>query len=208
MASGANETVVQTDLLSFLALRKGHFQLESGHHGDLWLDLELLCLRPKRIQPFAAEMAKRLAQYKIEVVCGPLVEGAFVALAVASELDVEFTYSERFKASHSEHLYPVEYRLPGALRERVREKRVAIVNDVINAGSAVRETFTDLLACGACPVAVGALLALGDSAARFAAEMGIALESLASLPNSLWLPSECPCCAAGVPLDNKRCESP
>lgn len=29
----------------------GHFLLESGHHGDLWLDLELLCLRPRQIEP-------------------------------------------------------------------------------------------------------------------------------------------------------------
>ena len=43
--------------------RKGHFLLESGHHGELWLDLELLCLHPSRIQPFACELARRLSPY-------------------------------------------------------------------------------------------------------------------------------------------------
>jgi hypothetical protein len=38
----------------------------------------------------------------------------------------------------------VKYRIPPALRSQVRGKRVAIVNDVINAGSAVRGTFLDL----------------------------------------------------------------
>jgi hypothetical protein len=29
------------DLMRLLPFRKGHFLLESGHHGDSWLDLEL-----------------------------------------------------------------------------------------------------------------------------------------------------------------------
>ena len=195
---------MQDDILSLLPMRKGHFRLESGHHGDLWLNLERLCLHPERVQPLAAELARRLSGHDVHIVCGPLVEGAFVALMVASELDVEFVYSERLAPSQNDGLYPVAYRLPGALRDAVRGKRVAIVNDVINAGSAVRGTFADLLDCGAQPVAVGALLVLGSSAASFAADQQVVLESLATLPNSLWLPSECPLCSSGVPLDTAR----
>ena len=87
---------MQEDLMNFVHARRGHFRLESGHHGDLWLDLELLCLHPKRIQPFVAELARRLGTYRIDAVCGPLVEGAFVGLMVANELDVEFFYAEQF----------------------------------------------------------------------------------------------------------------
>jgi orotate phosphoribosyltransferase len=189
-------------LLNLLATRKGHFRLESGHHGDLWLDLELLCLRPERIQRLAVELVKRLKRIDVEVVCGPLIEGAFVALMVASQMGVEFTYTERFASQKTDALFPVQYRLPGALRGKVRGKRVAIVNDVINAGSAVRGTFADLVDCGAQPVVVAALLVLGTSASSFAAEQGIFLESLVARPNSVWLPKECPLCSDGVPLDD------
>jgi orotate phosphoribosyltransferase len=34
-----------------LAARQGHFKLESGHHGDLWLDLDQLLGQPARLQP-------------------------------------------------------------------------------------------------------------------------------------------------------------
>jgi orotate phosphoribosyltransferase len=193
---------MQEGIINLPPARKGHFRLESGHHGDLWLDLELLCLRPQPVARSAAELAKRLSTYSVDAVCGPLVEGAFVALTVASELDVEFCYSERFARPHSDGLYPVEYRIPGALRSRIRGKRVAIVNDVIGAGSAIRGTFTDLEACGAEPVVIGALLVLGSSASSFAADKHIALESLAYLPNNLWVPSECPQCASGIPVEN------
>jgi orotate phosphoribosyltransferase len=123
---------------------------------------------------------------------------------VAEDLEVEFFYAERFVESPVTSLYPVSYRLPEAQRERVRGKRVAIVNDVINAGSAVRGAFADLVDCGAQPVALGALLVLGSKASEFTVEWNMPLETLASLKNDLWLPSECPLCGHGVPLDNEQ----
>jgi len=188
-------------LLSLVRERQGHFLLESGHHGDLWYQLETLFLHSREIRPFAARLAAQLLQYKVEVVCGPLVEGAFIALLVSLELGCEFAYAERFADTTHEGLFPVEYRLPRALQPAVHGKRVAIVNDVISAGSAVRGTFSDLRALGARVVAIGALLALGDAIGKFTAEHHVALELLERMPNNLWIPSECPLCVAGMPLE-------
>jgi orotate phosphoribosyltransferase len=193
---------MQDELLDLLAARTGHFRLESGHHGNLWLDLDPLFLRPARLQRFAADLAGRLAGHRVEVICGPLTGGAFVAQLIAAELDLEFSYAERHAPPHTDALYTVEYRLPTALRYMVAGKTVAIVDDVINAGSAVRGTYDDLRVCGARPVAVGALLVLGGSAARFAAERKLPLARIAALDNVVWVPSECPLCAAGVPLED------
>lgn len=181
--------------------RRGHFRLESGHHGDLWFELETLCLKPLVVRPLAAQLAERLVQYEVEIVCGPLVEGAFVALMVAEELGCHFTYAGRHQDATREGLFPVEYRLPQALQSVVGDKRVAIVNDVINAGSAVRGTLSDLEANGAKIIAIGALLVLGEAAARFAAEKRVALEALDRMPYNLWTPAECPLCASGVQLE-------
>jgi len=74
------DNALQKELISLLAARKGHFLLESGHHGDLWLDLELLCLRPKQIEPFVEDLARQLQPHTVDAVCGPFNEGAFVAL--------------------------------------------------------------------------------------------------------------------------------
>lgn len=190
------------DVLRLMPARRGHFRLESGHHGEVWRDLELLCLNPEPVRRLAAEIAARLTKHDVEVVCGPLVEGAFVALMVASELGVPFSYSERVANPETDALWPVEYRVPRALRAVVRGRRVAIVNDVINAGSAVRGTLTDLEACAARSVAIGALLVLGESASKLAAERGVALEALAALPNTIWTPAECPLCVRRVPLQD------
>ncbi len=178
--------------------RKGHFLLESGHHGDLWLDLELLCLHPSRIQPFASELARRLVEYRLNAICGPLVEGAFVA----NELDIEFFYTEQLRQSEGCDLYPMSYRLPTTLRQRIEGKRVAIVNDVINAGSAVRGTYIDLESSNANTVAMASLLTLGDTPKALADEWNIDLITIGSQSNSIWTPDECPLCANRTPLDN------
>jgi orotate phosphoribosyltransferase len=189
------------DLGRLLRARPGHFRFESGHHGDTWLDLELLCLRPERVAPLAAELARRIARLEVQAVCGPLVEGAFVALLVAAELRVSFAYAERAaRGGGGEASFPFAYRVPPALRHELRGKRVAIVNDVVSAGSAVRGTYEDLQACGAEVVGVGTLMVLGDTAAAWAQERGVALETLAARPHRLWKPQECPVCAAGVAL--------
>jgi orotate phosphoribosyltransferase len=189
-------------LLSTVRARRGHFRMESGHHSDFWMDLETLCRRPAAIRPFAADLAVRLRRYEVDAVCGPLNEGAFVALMVASELDRDFTYAERFVDPASQELFPVDYRLPSPLHPIVHGRRVAIVNDVISAGSAVRGAFADLERIGARVVAIGSLLVLGPSIAAFAREHRIALETLSELPGNLWKPADCPLCVSGVPLES------
>jgi orotate phosphoribosyltransferase len=184
-----------------LSARRGHYVLESGHHGDLWLDLELLCVRPAQVRPLAAELVTRLRDHRLDAVCGPLIEGAFVASMVAEAMDVPFTYSEGRVDAEATGLFPMRYTVPKALRSKLNGLRVAVVNDVINAGSAVRGTVTDLASCGATVVVIASLAVLGQAAAQFAKEAGVPLVRLASLPNQIWRPAECALCARGVPLN-------
>jgi orotate phosphoribosyltransferase len=77
---------------------------------------------------------------------------------------------------------------------------LAIVNDVISAGSAVRGTFVHLEGLGARVVAISSLLVLGDSIATFARDHHLPVESLAHAPYPMWTPASCPLCRAGEPL--------
>ena len=82
-------------LLPLVRGRHGHLKLESGHHADLWLDLELLSLNSREIRAFAERLAARLKKYQVDVVCGPQVEGAFLALLVSLELGCQFAEAGR-----------------------------------------------------------------------------------------------------------------
>jgi orotate phosphoribosyltransferase len=188
---------MEEKLLDLLSVRRGHFVLESGHHGNLWLDLDSLLLRPAGLLPVARDLARRLSGHGIEAAVGPLVGGAFVAEMVAAELDLRFAFAERRVGAEG-----VTYAIPDAFHGHLRGRAVAIVDDAINAGSATRATFTALTALGARPVAVGALLILGETALPFFAASNLAVESVARLANELWEPAACPLCAAGVPLSS------
>jgi len=192
---------LHSSLLPSVHARHGHFRLESGHHSDVWFDLEALCLRPSLVAPLAAALAAKLRPYAPDIVCGPLNEGAFVSLLVASQLGCEFAYAERFAPSDAAGLFSVEYRVPVTLRPAVHGKHVAIVNDVTSAGSAVRGTFMDLQALGCDVVVIGSLLILGPAIREFGQERGIAIEVLQELPHNQWTPAECPLCERGAPLD-------
>lgn len=193
---------MQDDLLGLVSARTGHFALESGHHGGMWMDLDPLFVVPSRIRPFVAVLADKLSKHNAEVVCGPLLGGAFLAQAIATLLNIEFYYAERFVPAVRDKLYPIEYRIPPGVGKLLQGKSVAVVDDAVSAGSAVRGTIATLEKYGAKPVAIGALLVLGDSATHFCAERGLGLESIAQLPYQVWLPAQCPLCVSGIPLED------
>jgi orotate phosphoribosyltransferase len=188
--------------LELVAGRRGHFRLESGHHSGLWLDLDPLFAEPSRIGPLVATLASALRPYDVAAVCGPLLGGAFLAQLVAHALAVEFCFTERLMPSRTGALYQAQYRLPSAFATRLRGKRLAMVDDVMSAGSALRGTYAELLTHGAVPVVAGALLVLGSTGAAFFAQRGVAVEAVAQDEYELWLPDNCPLCATGQPLED------
>ena len=200
MLRGAVGKEVSAGLLRLASPRHGHFRLESGHHSNLWLDLEGLFVQAATVRPFVTQLARALRRYKVAGVCGPLIGGAFLAQMLAAALKAEFFFTERVMPGEGDGLYQAQYHLPPAARSRVREKRLAIVDDAISAGSAVRATYVELREHGAEPVVVGALLALGSAAWPFFGERGVPVEAVSRVPFDMWAPGECPLCASGQAL--------
>jgi orotate phosphoribosyltransferase len=184
------------NLIETVAATRGHFRYESGHHGDLWLDLDSLFTDPRRMASWASSLAAKAEASRPESVCGPLIGGAFVAQLVAVELGIDFAWLE--------HLMKVnggaDYRIPQGLRARVRGKRILVVDDAVNAGHALRAALRDLDECGGAPAALAALLSLGDAGPELARERGIPWFALGSIERRMWPPESCPLCDSGVPL--------
>lgn len=191
-----------SDFLAVTGGRRGHFNLESGYHGELWLDLETLFADPGFIAPFVAALADRLRAYLPDVVCGPMVGGAFLAQAVATQLGAEFWFATRTAPRPMDSaFFSAEYRLPPALAKRARGKRVALVDDAMSAGSSLRATRAELDRAGAVPVAVGALIVFGDRGAGYFRDQALPVECLARDEYQMWSPDDCPMCRDGVPLE-------
>jgi orotate phosphoribosyltransferase len=182
--------------------RRGHFLLESGLHSELWLDLDPLFADQARVAPFVSALAAELRPYDVEVVCGALVGGAFLAQLLAQALEVEFGYTSKLVVPSQARnlLFQARYELPAGFHSRVKGKRVAIVDDVMSAGSALRATYVALRALDANVVAAGALLVLGDKGADFFAAERVPVVFCARDDFATWAPGDCPLCASAVPL--------
>ncbi len=185
---------------ALVSQRRGHFRMESGYHTAAWFELGSLFDDPLELRPFVSELARRLSSHGLAAVCGPMSGGAKLAEMIASELGVACLIAERFETRAS-GMFPVAYRIPAGQRRNASGRSVAIVDDAISAGSAVRGAYADLVACGARPVALGALIVFGEAATGFAADAGLALEAIERLPLDLWPPQDCPLCNAGVALE-------
>lgn len=194
-----------TDVLGALPSRRGHFVLESGCHTDLWITLDALFVDPASIAPHVAALAERLRVHAPTAICGPLFGGAFLAQALATRLAGKFFVVEpapAASAAGSSDLFTARYRLPLGQRSYVRGERVAVVDDVISAGSSVRAAIAALVDAGASIPVVGSMLVLGDAALTHFAARAIPVETLEHRAFSLWAPAECALCRAGAPLES------
>ena len=195
--------MTDTSLAAFLKLaagRTGHFRMESGLHSALWLDLDALFASPVLVEPFIEALAEMLRPFRADAVCGPLLGGAFLAQRLAELIGAEFWYTEPAAAEDGAGLFRARYRLPTAFANRLSRPRVALVDDVMSAGSSLRATYAEL-GSRADVAAVGSLLQLGGVGAGYFAEQSIPVVSVLEQEFEMWPPESCPHCAAGVPLE-------
>lgn len=170
-------------------VRRGHFIYESGDHGDTWLDLEVLFSEPSRMRQSAAVFANTLRKYKADLICAPAIGGALAGQMLADALGISFIYAERFGRAGN-----IRYAIPAGVRSLPSEKRVLVVDDVINAGSATLATLEEVRACGGTAVAVAALMIRVAARADVAAKAAVPVESVIALDWNIWKSAQCPVC--------------
>jgi orotate phosphoribosyltransferase len=192
-------------LPAHLPIRDGHFLLESGLHARMWIDLDALFVDVRRIAQSIDALARLLAPATPTAMCGPLLGGAFLAQALAARMGLPCFCAERVAPSgdstQSDGLFRAAYRVPKGQRALLAGHRVALVDDVVSAGSSVRAAAADLETCGARVVIVGALMTLGDVGVAHFAARGIDVVAPECRAFETWVPAQCPLCAAGAPLE-------
>lgn len=178
--------------------RDGHFVLESGLHTDRWYDLDALFNDPRAIEPAIERLAALLAPHRPTAICGPMVGGALLAHTIAARMGSRFLYTQRGPDEANGGLFKARYALPAGQHGLSLGQRVAIVDDMISAGSSTRATFASLCERGATVVAIGTLHLSGDTALQHFDALGIPLEAVERRPFRLWKPTACPLCAQGL----------
>jgi orotate phosphoribosyltransferase len=169
------------------ALQRGHFQLSSGLHSDVYFQSALVLQHPDRAGEVGGALASALAPLSPRAVVGPALGGVIVAWEVARALGVRGLFTERKDGAM---ILRRGFRLePG--------ERVVVVEDVVTTGLSTRETIAALESAGGRVAGVGAVVDRSGGSIDF----GVPFRALVSLPVEAWPAAECPLCRAGMPLE-------
>ena len=121
---------------------------------------------------------------------------------------VEFGEVVRLARPRSGHFdLGTGYHLP-AVDGGIGGWRVAVVDDAVNAGTAVAACLEAVHGRGAVPVAVAALVALGEASAIVPARMRVPFYPASTVPSRAWPAERCPLCADGIPYTDPVTVSP
>ena len=181
-----------TELLAVLeqrgAVLRGHWQLSSGRHSDVFVQKFRVLEHPRLTQRFGDAIAG-LFEGQFDVVASPAVGAIVLGFSTALAADARFIIAERAEGRMA---------LRRGFEVRPRE-RVLIVEDVVTTGGSAREVVDLVRASGGDPVGVGALIDREDASRM---DLGAPLRALLKLAVQSWERDDCPLCAEGAELED------
>lgn len=173
------------------AVLRGHFELSSGRHSNVFVQKFRVLEHPRLAQRFGESLAD-LFEKRFDVVAAPAVGAVVLGFTTALAGDARSLFAERSDGRMS-------FRRGFQIAPR---ERVLVVEDVVTTGGSAREVVDLVKQAGGEVVGVGALLDRADPSRNDAEALGAPLRSLVQLKVDSWEPGECPLCASNEPLED------
>lgn len=175
------------------AILRGHFELTSGRHSDVYVQKARVLEDPRA----TLELARVVASWheRVDVVLAPALGAIAWGFAVALAAGARSIFAERVDGR-------MTLRRGFALHP---EERCLVVEDVVTTGGSAAETYELARAAGTQALGVAALVDRSSGPLLFP------LRSLARVEAASWGAADCPLCARGVPIDSpgsRRVASP
>ena len=177
------------------SLLEGHFALSSGLHSAQYLQCALALEYPMDAARFGRTIADRFVGTgsdsgrsiaDIDTVASPAIGGLIIGYAVAEAMNKRFIWTEREEGKMT-------------LRRGFTLKpgeRILVVEDVITTGGSTRECIAALEENGGKVVAAASIIDRSNGEA----DVGVPRFSLVEMDVPTYRETECPFCAAGIPL--------
>lgn len=172
------------------ALREGHFVLSSGLHSPVFLQKNLVFMRPERTERLCRALADKLRAVapEVEVVVSPAVGAVIPGYETARALGLPSIYVEREGgAFRFRRGFGLE---PGA--------KVAMVEDIVTTGLSSRECIEAIRAAGGDVRVAGCIV--DRSGGR--ADVGVPLVALATLDVPAYPADALPPGLAALPIED------
>ena len=187
--SNLNEHDVEQIFRDAGAVLEGHFLLTSGRHSPAYWEKFQVLQWPQHTELLCRALADHYRPANVEVVVGPTTGGIILAYEVARQLGVRGIFVE------NDPERPGHRALRRGFQVRPGE-RVLIVDDVLTAGTSIREVLEALAPFQPDIVGIGVLIDRSQGQADF----GVPLHALLHLSIPSYAPADCPLCAGGKPL--------
>lgn len=178
---------VETLLQERGALLRGHFQLASGRHADMYIEKFRILQWPDLTGQMCASIAEQF-RGKANIVAGPTTGGVILAYEVARQLGLPCIIAERREDGPGREFRRGFQLGPG--------DNVLIVDDVLTTGGSIREVIDAVVERGATVAGVGVLV--DRTAGRV--DFGVPFCASMTVDVASWSPDECTLCVRQAPL--------
>jgi orotate phosphoribosyltransferase len=170
------------------AILRGHFQLSSGRHGDLYIEKFRILQWPDITGPLCAMIADHF-RGQANLVAGPTTGGVILSYETARHLGLRSIIAEKANEGSTAREFKRGFEIgPG--------DRVLVVDDVLTTGGSIREVIDAVRARGAGVAGVGVLVDRTNGTVDF----GVPFFACLSYEVASWDPADCGLCRDGVPL--------
>ncbi len=169
------------------AILKGHFLLASGLHSPVYWEKFQVLQYPNYTEQLCRMIAAHFSKQEVQVVAGPTTGGIILAFEVGKQLGVRSIFAE--KTGDGQRAFRRGFIIsPG--------ERVLIVDDILTTGSSIREVVAAVTAQEGTIIGIGVLVDRSTQQTEFGVPLFSCLRSVTTTYN----PSECPLCAAKIPI--------
>lgn len=169
------------------AILNGHFLLASGLHSPVYWEKFQVLQYPNYTEQLCHMIAAHFQNQGIQVVAGPTTGGIILAFETARQLGVRGIFAE--KTGTGERAFRRGFGIsPG--------ERVLIVDDILTTGGSIREVTAAVSKQGGKIIGIGVLVDRSDQKIEF----GVPLFSCHRSITITYSSSDCPLCAAKIPL--------
>lgn len=168
------------------AIKEGHFLLASGLHSPVYWEKFRILQHPHVTGKLCRVIAEHFRGQRIDIVAGPTTGGIILAFETARQLGVRSIFAEK---EGEERLFRRDFEIaPG--------EHVLIVDDIVTTGNSLRETLDAVDKRGGIAVGIGVLVDRSEKSVV----LDLPFFSCLRAPTVAYSPSECPLCAAHIPL--------
>ena len=160
--------------------------LTSGLHSPVYWEKFRVLQYPHHTEKLCRLIAEHFKKDNVQVVAGPTTGGIILAFEVARQLGVKGIFAEKEGETRAfRRGFTIN---PG--------DRVLIVDDILTTGSSIIEVMEAVKKLRGIIVGIGVLVDRAEQKREF----GVPLFSCLRSATVAYPPTECPLCAAGIPL--------